>query len=46
MLYAVLVLMYSMAHYHWLERPLHRSFKRILGIDQPGFEAKVVNQVP
>jgi len=46
MLYAVLVLVYSMAHYQWLERPLHRRFKRILGIDQPRFEAKVANQLP
>ncbi len=32
-LYAVLVLMYSMAHYHLLERPLHRGFKRALRIN-------------
>jgi len=31
-LYAILILLYSMAHYHWLERPLHRIFKRFLGV--------------
>jgi len=33
-LYAILILLYSMAHYHWLERPLHRLFKHILGVDR------------
>lgn len=31
-IYAVLILVYSMAHYKLLERPLHRGFKRALGI--------------
>jgi len=30
--YSILILLYSMAHYRLLERPLHRGFKQILGI--------------
>ncbi len=26
------ILLYSVAHYRWLERPLHRVFKRLLGV--------------
>lgn len=32
--YAVLILIYSMAHYRLVERPLHNGFKRLLGIKQ------------
>jgi len=34
-LYAALILLYSIAHYRWLERPIHRWFKIILKIS-PG----------
>ncbi len=32
LLYAVLILLHGLAHYRWVERPLHRAFRKILGI--------------
>ena len=33
-LYTLLILLYSIAHYRLLERPLHRAFKQVLGLDR------------